>query len=151
MSQWRLRPSPSALQPYGLRPDGCRPKPLGRTALTPADVALAVFTACNNVRILAYLPQILRVGRDANGATAISYTTWILFGLSHLSTAAYALLVISDPVMAAVFVGNAACCITILALTAYKQAVHARAALSMRPPLALRLLDAAPEAVPDRR
>lgn len=80
-----------------------------------------------------------------------SYTTWILFGLSHLSTAAYALLVISDPVMAAVFVGNAACCITILALTAYKQAVHARAALSMRPPLALRLLDAAPEAVPDRR
>ena len=97
--------------------------------MTPADVALAVFTACNSVRILAYLPQILRVGRDTSGAIAISYTTWILFGLSHLSTAGYALLVISDPLMAAVFVGNAACCVIILGLTAYKRAVHERAAL----------------------
>lgn len=96
--------------------------------MTPADMALALFTACNSVRILAYLPQILRVGRDTNGATAISYTTWVLFGFSHLSTAGYALLVVSDPLMAAVFVGNAACCLIILGLTAYKRAVHARAA-----------------------
>jgi hypothetical protein len=96
--------------------------------MTPADLALALFTACNSVRILAYLPQILRVGRDTNGATAISYTTWVLFGFSHLSTAGYALLVVRDPLMAAVFVGNAACCVIILGLTAYKRALHARAA-----------------------
>jgi hypothetical protein len=94
--------------------------------MTVADVALAAFTACNTLRLLAYLPQILRINRDTGGATAISYTTWSLFAVSHFSTAAYALLVVSDGWMAAVFTANATCCLVILALTAYKRAVYTR-------------------------
>ena len=86
---------------------------------------MTIFAACNSVRIIAYVPQIVRVGRDTNGATAISYTTWALFAVSHLSTVAYALIVVSDPRLAVVFAGNAACCVVILILTAYKRARHA--------------------------
>jgi uncharacterized protein with PQ loop repeat len=91
--------------------------------ITPADAALGVFTLCNTARILAYLPQMIKIGRDTQGATAISYTTWALFGVSHLSTVAYAILVVDDWRMAAVFAANTLCCLVILGLTAWKRAV----------------------------
>jgi uncharacterized protein with PQ loop repeat len=91
--------------------------------VTPADVALGVFTVCNTLRVFAYLPQIVKISRDTHGADAISYTTWALFGLSHLSTMAYAIWVVSDWRMAAVFAANTLCCITILGLTAWKRAL----------------------------
>ncbi|WP_262272416.1 hypothetical protein [Microvirga yunnanensis] len=90
--------------------------------VAPADVALVVFTACNTARVFAYLPQIVKIGRDTQGATAISYTTWILFGVSHLSTVAYAILVVDDWRMAAVFAANTLCCVLIVGLTAWKRA-----------------------------
>jgi len=88
---------------------------------TPADAVLVVFTACNTVRVVAYLPQILKIGRDTQGAAAISYTTWILFGVSHLSTVAYVLVVVDDWRMAAVFAANTVCCGIIVGLTAWKR------------------------------
>jgi uncharacterized protein with PQ loop repeat len=91
--------------------------------ITPADAALGVFTLCNTARVFAYLPQIVKIGRDTQGATAISYTTWALFGVSHLSTVAYAVLVVDDWRMAAVFAANTLCCLIILGLTAWKRAV----------------------------
>jgi len=94
--------------------------------LTPADAALIVFTACNTARVFAYLPQIVRISRDSQGATAISYATWTLFGVSHLSTVAYAILVVDDWRMAAVFAANALCCVAIVSLTAWKRAVFER-------------------------
>jgi hypothetical protein len=88
-----------------------------------------VFALCNSVRVFAYLPQIIAVARDPNGATAISYTTWGLFAASHLSTVAYAVLTLEDWRMAAVFGANTACCGVILGLTALKRAkFRARAA-----------------------
>ncbi len=92
-------------------------------SITPADAALGVFTLCNTARIFAYLPQIVKIGRDTQGAAAISYTTWALFGVSHLSTVAYAVLVVDDWRMAAVFAANTFCCLIILGLTAWKRAV----------------------------
>lgn len=89
---------------------------------SPADIALAAFALCNSIRVFAYVPQIVSVARDRNGATAISYTTWGLFALSHLSTVAYAILTLDDWRMAAVFAANAACCTIILGLTALKRA-----------------------------
>lgn len=89
--------------------------------MSAAEIALLVFTACNSARILAYVPQILKIGRDAGGAQAISYWTWGLFGASHLSTVAYALLTLSDIRLAAVFLANAACCGSIVGLTFYKR------------------------------
>lgn len=94
--------------------------------MTAGDVALAVFTACNSGRLVAYAPQILRIARDDRGADAISYTTWTLFALSHVSTVAYAVLTVDDWKMAAVFGANTLCCIAILAVTAYKRARFAR-------------------------
>jgi uncharacterized protein with PQ loop repeat len=91
--------------------------------ITPADIALGVFTVCNTARVFAYLPQIVKIGRDTQGATAISYTTWALFGVSHLSTVTYAVLVVDDWRMAAVFAANTLCCLVILGLTAWKRAV----------------------------
>ena len=94
--------------------------------LTPADAALIVFTACNTARVFAYLPQIVRISRDSQGATAISYATWTLFGVSHLSTVAYAILVVDDWRMAAVFAANTMCCAVIVSLTAWKRAMFGR-------------------------
>ncbi|MBM1170921.1 hypothetical protein [Microvirga arabica] len=94
--------------------------------VTSAEAALLLFTACNTARVFAYLPQIVKIGRDTQGATAISYATWSLFGISHLSTVAYAILVVSDWRMAAVFAANTLCCALIVGLTAWKRAVLGR-------------------------
>lgn len=94
--------------------------------VTPADAALLVFTACNTARILAYVPQIVKIGRDTQGAAAISYTTWCLFGVSNLSTVSYAVLVVDDWRMAAVFAVNTLCCVTIVSLTAWKRLDYGR-------------------------
>jgi hypothetical protein len=91
--------------------------------ITLSDAALGVFTLCNRARIFVYLPQIFKIGRDTQGAAVIFYTTWALFGVSHLSTVAYAILVVDDWRMAAVFAANTLCCFVILGLTAWKRAV----------------------------
>ncbi len=95
---------------------------------TAAEMALAAFAACNGLRAVAYLPQVAAVWRDANGASAVSFTTWGLFAISNLSTVGYAVLCIDDWRMAAIFSANALCCAVILGLTALKRARH-RAAL----------------------
>ncbi len=59
--------------------------------MTIADITLAVFTFCNSLRFLAYIPQIAKVIRDQSGAEAISFGTWGLFLASHASATAYAL------------------------------------------------------------
>jgi uncharacterized protein with PQ loop repeat len=78
--------------------------------MNSADIALAVFTACNSVRVFAYLPQLMKIGRDTEGAMAISYSTWGMFSLSHMSTVAYAIVVVQDWKMACVFAANTLCC-----------------------------------------
>jgi uncharacterized protein with PQ loop repeat len=105
--------------------------------ITPADAALGVFTVCNTARVFAYLPQIVKIGRDTQGATAISSVTWALFGVSHLSTVAYAVLVVDDWRMAAIFAANTLCCLVILGLTTWKRAVFkaTRKALEATVPL----------------
>ena len=97
--------------------------------MNSADIALAAFTTCNSVRVFAYVPQLIKIGRDTEGAVAISYATWSMFALSHLSTVAYALVAVNDWKMAGVFAANTLCCSAILGLTAYKRrrAAHAQA------------------------
>ncbi|WP_046869204.1 hypothetical protein [Microvirga massiliensis] len=90
--------------------------------MTAADITLALFALCNTVRVFAYLPHIITVARDPNGASAISCTTWVLFAGSHLATVAYAILNLDDWRMAAVFGANTACCAVILGLAVLKRA-----------------------------
>jgi hypothetical protein len=87
-----------------------------------SDLALFLFAALNSVRVVAYVPQLVRIARDRHGAEAISCVTWLLFALSHLSTVTYAWLALGDLGMAAVFAANLAACLLVLALTAWKRA-----------------------------
>lgn len=89
--------------------------------MTGADVAMTAFAVSNVVRILAYLPQLVRIARDQGDARAVSCTTWSLFALSHLATVSYALTVIGDLTMAAVFALNGIACLAILGLTILKR------------------------------
>jgi uncharacterized protein with PQ loop repeat len=93
------------------------------------DMTLALFAACNFIRIFAYLPQIYTAATDKNGASAISYTTWSLFLVAHLSTIAYAIVNRADWWLAACFACNALCCVAILIIAYWKNLCHARADL----------------------
>jgi hypothetical protein len=94
--------------------------------MTLEEITLGGFAVCNGLRIFAYLPQIRKAARDANGASAISYTTWILFFIAHLSTVAYAIVNRSDWGLATCFAGNAVCCLAIVAVAYCKRRRHAR-------------------------
>jgi uncharacterized membrane protein len=89
-----------------------------------ADITLAIFTLCNSLRVVAYVPQIAKVTRDRSGAQAISFATWGLFLVSHASAAAYALVNKDDWAMAAMFLGNALGCATILLIATWKRSRH---------------------------
>ena len=41
---------------------------MDRCAMTIADVTLAVFTLCNGLRVVAYVPQIAKAFSDRSGA-----------------------------------------------------------------------------------
>ena len=89
-----------------------------------ADVTLAVFTLCNSLRVVAYVPQIATALRDRSGAQAISFGTWGLFLVSHASATAYAFVNKNDGAMAFMFLLNAMGCAVILLVAAWKRARH---------------------------
>ena len=80
------------------------------------EITLGAFAVCNSLPIFSYIPQIFKASSDKDGAAAISYTTWSLFLLAHLSTVAYALVNQSDWWLAVCFALNAACCMAIVAI-----------------------------------
>lgn len=88
-------------------------------------LVFTLFTFMNSIRIFAYIPQFLKVTEDKNGASAISYSTWTLFFLSHLTTVAFAIFYVGDLVMALIFSGNALACFAILLATFLKRRNHA--------------------------
>lgn len=91
------------------------------TELSPVDLIFGLFAASNAVRLFAYIPQLVRIVRDTTGAMAISYWTWGLFAVSHLSTVAYAVVVIDDSTVALIFSLNTAFCVAIVGMTAFKR------------------------------
>src|SRR5262245_35508781 len=91
------------------------------------EITLTLFAACNSIRVVAYLPQIHKAATDNSGAASISFMTWFLFLIAHLSTVAYALINRSDLGMAACFAINALCCLAILAIAFWKRQRHAQA------------------------
>jgi hypothetical protein len=89
------------------------------------EITLALFVACNSIRVVAHVPQVLKAATDRNGASSISMMTWALLLVAHLSTVAYALVNRSD-------LGLAACpnqcrlCGAILAIVWWKRRTHHR-------------------------
>ena len=89
--------------------------------MTLSEASLLAFTAFSGLRLVSYLPQICKVARDRNGASAISYATWTLWTGCHLSTGVYAIVNLSDLLLAAASVLYALCCLAVIALTAAKR------------------------------
>jgi hypothetical protein len=88
---------------------------------TPADYAMLIFAGTNAARAIAYVPQILRVCRDNNGAAAVSIWTWLLFVAANVATVFYSVIVSQDKLIAVIFAFNALACGLIVALTAAKR------------------------------
>jgi hypothetical protein len=88
------------------------------------EITVALFATCNSIRVLAYVPQLLKVATDENGASAVSSMTWLLFLTSHISTVAYALVNRGDWAMASMFLANALACAAILVITAWRRNLH---------------------------
>ncbi len=90
------------------------------------EITLALFSIFNVLRLGSYIPQILRVAADTGGAQSISYSTWWLWVGANTSTAAYALVNISDWKLFAVSAVNAAGCGAVIILTMWKRRQVAR-------------------------
>jgi hypothetical protein len=90
------------------------------------EITLTLFAACNSIRVAAYVPQIFKAATDKNGASSISFTTWFLFLLAHLSTVAYAVVNRSDLWLAACFAINAVSCVAILTMAYWNRRSHAK-------------------------
>jgi uncharacterized protein with PQ loop repeat len=90
------------------------------------EITLLLFAACNSVRVVAYVPQILKAATDKNGASSISFMTWSLFLFAHLSTVAYAIINRSDWGLASCFAINAVCCVAILVIAYRKRRSYAK-------------------------
>lgn len=90
--------------------------------MTLSEASLLAFTAFTGLRlVVSYLPQICKVARDRNGASAISYATWTLWTGCNLSTGLYALVNLSDRLLAAASVLYALGCLAVIVLTAAKR------------------------------
>jgi hypothetical protein len=86
-----------------------------------AGAVFGAFTLANSLRVLAYVPQILKAAQDENGASAVYCSTWTLFLISHVTTIAYALVCPGDLVMAFIFLANAFACLTIIVIIVLKR------------------------------
>jgi hypothetical protein len=85
------------------------------------DVTTLSFVTFNILRLASYLPQIIAVARDPNGATAISLSCWTIWVGANAATGIYAWLKLGDPSLAAISACNAASCAAVLVLAAYKR------------------------------
>jgi hypothetical protein len=94
--------------------------------MTIEDITFTAFTLCNSLRVVAYVPQIIKAATDRSGAQAISCATWGLFLASHASAAAYAFVNKEDWTMASVFLSNAIGCGAILLIAASKRSQYRR-------------------------
>lgn len=80
------------------------------------EIAIALFGLFGTIKIIGYLLQIARIATDPGPAAGVSMMAWTIFGMSHASTVAYALLAMHDWRMAALFAANVLCCVTIVVL-----------------------------------
>ena len=92
-----------------------------------SEITLVLFSIFNILRVGSYLPQIVRVAMDTEGAKAISYSTWSLWIGANTSTAAYAAVNIADMTLFIVSAMNAVGCALVVGLTALKRQQQARA------------------------
>ena len=94
--------------------------------MTGPDAIWIMFATFSTVRLVSYAPQILRIARDCNGASAISYATWLIWLGTNVATALHAAVNLHDTWLAFVSAGYGVSCAAVIALTAYKRLSHRR-------------------------
>lgn len=94
--------------------------------MTLAEVSLGAFSVFSGIRLVSYFPQIYRVTRDSNGASAISYSTWVMWTGSHISTGCYAAINLGDIFLATCSALYALCCISVVCITFVKRRYYAQ-------------------------
>jgi hypothetical protein len=93
------------------------------------DLIALSFGFFNLLRLVSYLPQIVAVARDKHGATAISFSCWLIWVGANATTAMYSWARLNDAALGLINGFNAACCVLVLLLAVYKRAVHVGAQL----------------------
>ena len=92
-----------------------------------SSLTLLLFTAFSSVRVISYVPQIRKVVQDTNGASAISYSTWIMWTGAHTATGLYAAINLADTYLACMSALYAGCCMIVIGVTILKRRISARA------------------------
>jgi hypothetical protein len=85
------------------------------------EITLALFTLFNLLRLGSYIPQIASIAVDTSGARAISCSAWGVWLASHLTTATYAMVNVTDWPLFMVSSVNTLGCSIVLALTLWKR------------------------------
>jgi hypothetical protein len=86
-----------------------------------AQLTFLAFAAFSSLRVVSYLPQIMKVASDTNGASAISYSTWGLWTGANIANALYAAINLQDLYLSAVSGVYATCCVVVIFLTMAKR------------------------------
>lgn len=86
-----------------------------------AEATLLAYTLCNALRVFSYVPQIVRIARDQEGARAISLATWWLWIAANASTVLYAWINLSDVPLAILNAFNVLACLIVVGLTIWKR------------------------------
>lgn len=86
-----------------------------------AEVILFAYGGCNALRVVSYVPQIVRIVRDREGARAISLSTWWLWISANATTALYAWVNLGDAPLALLNALNTICCLVVVAMTTWKR------------------------------
>jgi hypothetical protein len=93
------------------------------------DLIALSFGFFNLLRLASYLPQIVAVARDKHGATAISFSCWLIWIGANATTALYSWVRLNDTTLGVISAFNAACCALVLLLAVYNRVMHVSAQL----------------------
>jgi hypothetical protein len=91
-----------------------------------AGLIAIAFGVFNTLRLVSYVPQIIAVARDQNGAMAISLWCWSIWIGANATAALYAWVNVGDRALALMSAFNTLCCMTVVTLALLKRAARRR-------------------------